>query len=73
MTEYKEENLQPGSECPKCTREIVTYWIDKLRNPDEATAEGRCALPADSVEPDGFTDTFAGNTIVIDHVGPQME
>lgn len=75
MTNYKysEQDLNPGHECPVCGEQIVTWWDDKLRSPEDSVKDANCWVDAELVEPAGLTTSFSGNVIVIDHVGPQME
>lgn len=70
-----DNDLAPGSECPVCDESIVTWFVKQVTNPDEFTlvSDNHCWVCADDVEPTGLNTGFAGNVIIIDHVGPSME
>jgi len=69
---YDEHDLNPGTECPVCGEQIVTWWTDQLSAPDDTVPESKCWLHTDLVKPNGIATRFSGNTIVIDHDGPQL-
>lgn len=69
---FEEGDFSPGTDCPICGEQIVTYFTTKVQS-EEVTAESQCTLPAEDVEPGGIMSEWTGNTFVVDHRGPAME
>jgi hypothetical protein len=66
MSDYIDNQLAPGKECPECGEQITAVRSRQVVDPENIDDE-ICWIKSDNVETTGIKTGYAGNTILLAH------